>query len=46
MTSDYNSVQNGPPKIMTGNSALRITLNFKENFSGQVTVGVMYLWNM
>ena len=25
---------------MTGNSAFRITLKFKENFSGQVTVGV------
>ena len=25
MTSDYNSVQNTPPQIMTGNSAFRIT---------------------
>ena len=40
MTSDYISVQNAPPKIMTGDSAFRITLKFKENFSGQVTVDV------
>ena len=40
MTSDYNLVQNAPPQIMAGNSAFRITLKFKENFSRQVTVGV------
>ena len=40
MTSDYNSVQNAPPQIMTGSSAFQITIKFKENFTGQVTVGV------
>ena len=40
MTSDYNSVQNALPQIMTGTSSFRITLKLKEKFSGQVKVGV------